>query len=160
MQSYDSKSIVSKTEAQALKELIFNRARQRAEALSNDTQNKYTDSFRNELMDIARKSFNTPENPFARKIEETKKTEVVKSQPQQQIGFKQKTSEENIKEIIKLKNEIARESIIHKEIAEVMDNNGSDFAKRKNFTGALDFLNAQAGIYMAGKNKTSFEAIA
>ena len=160
MQSYESKMIVSQSEVQALKELIFNRARQRAEALANDTKTQFTTSFRDEVMDIARKSFNTNNNPFAQKINQVQNQTNNKVEKQQTVGFKQKTSAENIKEIIKAKNQLINERAASQEISGIMDNAGSEYKNTQNFTGALSFLNAQAGIRLADRNKSSFEAIA
>ena len=160
MKNYDYKSIVSKAEAEALKEMIFNRVRQRAEALNEETQDKYTTSFREDLMDVARNSFNSPENPFSQRIErrQINNSETVTKQPE--IGFKQRTIPENIKDVIKQKNEIVNEALSHKEVTGVMDYAGADFKNTQQFVGALQFLNSQAGIYMANKNKASFETLA
>ena len=170
MQSYSYRGIVSKAETEALKELIFNRARQRAEALAKDTQEQYTSSFRDELMDIARNSFNAPNNPFTQKTEPVQQTESlpkinrehdnVKNNKLNDIGFKQKTNEESIKEIIKFKNDLAREAISQKEIAGVMNRASAGFENSQKFMGALDFLNSQAGIYMASQRKAKFDALA
>lgn len=166
MQNYGYTGIVSKAETEALKELIFNRARQRAEAIAKSTQEEYTSSFRNEIMDIARSSFNTPGNPFAQRIENQQpkehaveeKTSTGERKPY--VGFKQKTNEENIKRIIKSKNEMTSEAAAGREISGIMNSAGVEFADRKNFTGALEFLNSQASIYMASQKKAKFDAIA
>lgn len=158
MQSYESKMIVSQSEVLALKELIFNRARQRAEALADDTKTKYTASFRDEVMDIARKSFDTNNNPFAQN--QKKSTAINNVEKQESVGFKQKTSAENIKKIIKAKSELVNEKIANREISGIMDDAGAEHIRTRNFTGALDFLNTQAVIKLADKNKSSFEAIA
>lgn len=161
MQSYGYTGIVSKAETEALKELIFNRARQRAEALAKDAQTQYTSSFREELMDIARSSFNAPGNPFTEKNESVKNEPVVKGKEAAgAIGFKQKTNEENIKEIIKFRNENARQSAAQSEISGVMYQAGTEFENSQKFMGALEFLNSQAGIYMASQKKARFDTIA
>lgn len=160
MQTYNYNGIVSRGEAEALKELIFNRVRQRAEALAKDTQNQYTSSFKEEIMDIARASFNNPNNPFAIKTETKQNNDKGYQAEKAEIGFKQKTTEEKIQEIIKQKNESSNGQIIQSERLDLMKNAGIDFKTNQQFTGALEFLNAQAGIYMAGKHKTSFEALA
>ncbi len=160
MQNYNYNAIVSRNEAEALKEMIFNRIRQRAEAMAKDAQNNYTTSFKEEIMDIARSSVEVQRNPFNTQIKEQKTNNVHSSEQKQEVGFKQKVSENNIKEIIRQKNEIVRENAAQNEIAGVMNKAGEEFGNSKNFVGALKFLNAQAGVNMANKHKTSFEAIA
>lgn len=160
MQTYNYNGIVSGAEREALKEMIFNRVRQRSEALAKDAQNKYTSSFKEEIMDIARNSFNTPGNPFAVKDESAKPKEQPQAEKGTEIGFKQKASEEEIKEIIRQKNEASNGTIIQSERLDLMKNAGIDFKTNQQFMGALEFLNAQAGINMAGKKKTTFDTLA
>ena len=57
MSNYKYDSIVSKTEVEALKDMIFKRARERAEALNKTVQENYTSSVQKDVMDIARESF-------------------------------------------------------------------------------------------------------
>jgi len=161
MQNYNyNGAIVSKAETEALKEMIFNRARQRAAALAQETQNQYTSSFKDEIMDIARSSFNTPGNPFAQKVSEAGNKENNKTAKQSQIGFEQKQTDKEINQIIKSKNELAKEIVTQKEIARVMQRATTEFEQTKQFVGALNFLNAQAGINIAGRKKANFEIIA
>lgn len=160
MQNYDYRSIVPKAEADALKEMIFNRVRQRAEALNKETQDKYTTSFKEELMDIARNSFTSPGNPFTQKLERKQADVAEQVNKKPEVGFKQREISENIKEVIKQKNEVVNEVLSHSEVSSVMDYAGADFRTTQQFMGALEFLNAQAGIYMANKNKASFEVLA
>ena len=65
MNTYTSKSTVDRKEAEALKEMIFNRVRARAEAMNNEVQASYVDNVHNELMDSARVSFEATKNPFS-----------------------------------------------------------------------------------------------
>ena len=161
MQNYNySRSIVSPAEIEALREVIFERVRKRAESLAKDTQDKYTSSFKEELMDVARKSFDNPANPFMVITETEKPVESKLPEKQEEIGFKQKVTKENVKEIIKQKEDIVRQKIAQNEVASAMNIAGTDFENTQKLTGALQFLNAQAGIYMANKRKASFEALA
>ena len=157
MQSYTG--IVSRAETEALKEHIFNRARQRAEALAKDTQDSYTSSFRYEVMNIARESFNAPGNPFAQPTQKVNDI-PAKQETEEDIGFKQKLNEDSIKEIIKYKNDMVKASIAQKEISGVMNHANTEFVNSQKFMGALDFLNSQAGIYMASQNKAKFDTLA
>ena len=159
MQNYN-RAIVSKSETEALKEMIFNRARQRAAALAQETQNQYTSSFKDEIMDIARSSFNAPGNPFAQKIAETNTETNIKPKKQTQIGFEQKQTDKEINQIIKSKNDITKEIASQREISHVMQTAATEFENTKQFVGALNFLNAQAGINLADRRKARFEIIA
>ena len=161
MQNYNyNRAIVSKAETEALKEMIFNRARQRAEALAQETQNQYTSSFKDEIMDIARSSFNAPGNPFAQKIDQNKNKTSNTSEKQTQIGFEQKQTDKEINRIIKSKNDIRKELASQQEISQVMQTVSTEFENTKQFVGALNFLNAQARINLAGRGKANFEIIA
>ena len=155
MQNYNyNKAIVSKAETEALKEMIFKRARQRAEALAQETQKQYTSSFKDEIMDIARSSFDAPGNPFAQNKTETK------TEKHNNIGFKQKQTDKEIKKIIQSKNDITKELTSQEEITRVMKAAATEFENTKQFVGALNFLNAQAGINLADRRKARFEIIA
>ena len=57
MSSYNYDSIVSRNEAEALKEMIFKRARERADALDKEVKTSYTSDIQNDVMDLARDSF-------------------------------------------------------------------------------------------------------
>lgn len=161
MQNYNyNKAIVSNAETEALKEMIFNRARQRAAALAEETQNQYTSSFKDEIMDIARSSFGAPGNPFAQKAIKIHDENNNKHEKQTQIGFEQKQNEKDINKIIKSKSDLTKEIISQKEIAHVMQRAATEFEQTKQFVGALNFLNAQAGISLADSKKAKFEALA
>ena len=87
--SYKFDSIVNRNEAAALKEMIFKRAQERAQVMSEDTQS--------DVMDMARDSFVSKDNPFSKIIENTKpsvvepeKVQPAKVEPEQkneEIGF-------------------------------------------------------------------------
>ena len=66
--SYKFDSIVNRNEAAALKEMIFKRAQERAQVMSEDTQS--------DVMDMARDSFVSKDNPFSKIIENTKPSVV------------------------------------------------------------------------------------
>ena len=67
MSNYNLKSIVSNSEQEALKEMIFKRVRDRAQAMNDEVQNSYTKATQNEVMDLARESLTIKQNPFAEK---------------------------------------------------------------------------------------------
>lgn len=150
MSNYKFDSIVSRSEADALKEMIFKRARERAEALAEDINTSYTSSVKNELMDIARDSFVSSKNPFA--VKEEKKPEEPENK---EIGFPQRKIEE-----IKSQINYRTKDIAGKEVDSAMRDAGVDFRKKQSFIGALDFLNSQATIALINKRGKSFEALA
>ena len=81
MNSYKFESIVNRQEADALKEMIFKRARERADSIAKETQDTYTSAVKNDIMDLARDTFVSNKNPFS--------IEPVPAQPEEQaeVGF-------------------------------------------------------------------------
>ena len=61
--SYKFDSIVNKQEADALKEMIFRRVRERSNSMNEEVQT--------EVMDLARDSFVSNNNPFSQIVEKT-----------------------------------------------------------------------------------------
>ena len=66
--SYKFDSIVSKNEAAALKDMIFKRAQERAKSFNDDAQA--------DVMDMARDSFVSKDNPFSKIIENTNNVNI------------------------------------------------------------------------------------
>ena len=169
MSAYLHDSIVSAQESQALKEMIFNRARERAAALAGDVHETYTSSMQSEIMDIARDSFRATKNPFSINTAEQEivsEKEVVKVKPQQApqhyqegLGFSQKNVEA-IKSQINFRNKVVIEKVAQDTITENMNDAREDFIKKPSFIGALDFLNSQATISLVKSKGKSFDAIA
>jgi lysine/ornithine N-monooxygenase len=170
---YDS--IVSRAEAEALKEIIFKRAREHAESLTEESTVSYTTSVKNDVMDLARDSFvSTGRNPFAPKMvldevpnktvksESTAKTDNPVSEQDKatyEVGFRQKTAEE-IRAVVKNRSIETNQQIVASEVASGMDDARDSVSRRKSFMGALDFLNSQASIVLVQKHGKSFEALA
>ena len=149
-------SIVDKQEAEALKELIFKRARERAEAMANEVQTSYTSGMQNDVMELARNSFNSTKNPFSIEIKPEEKKEVVSTE---NIGFPQRKAENTKPQIIN-KNKISTEEITEATVLSTMNDARNELNKKSSFMGALIFLNSQGSIVlMSGKTK-GFEAIA
>ena len=148
-----SNSIVNRQEAMALKEMIFKRARERAEALDNDVKNSYTDDVQNDVMDLARESFNSPRNPFAQVAQKDETTQ------KNEIGFKQRSSEQ-IQKQLENSSKSANNEITRNTINNTMADAHANFAKKESFIGALNFLNAQASIALIKSGGKNFDAIA
>ena len=157
MSEYNYNYIVSRSETEALKEIIFKRARERAEALNKETQDQYTSSIQKDLMEIARDSFSaTSKNPFAPTgepaVQEQKNTE-----DNDNIGFKHR---ENIKREINNKSKIIKNNMAESEVTANMLQARNEFTNRKGFMGALNFLNAQASLSLVNSKTKGFDAVA
>lgn len=155
--SYNYDSIVSKNEADALKEMIFKRARERAAALNEETQSSYTTSFKNEIMDIARQSFVAERNPFS--VQEKPKAEEKEDNTPEKVKLA-KQHAEGIKTKINSLNKAADENIANDSVRESMNDARESLKKNTGFMGALDFLNSQATISLVYKKGSKFNAVA
>lgn len=162
MTNISGRTVVSTQEANALKEMIFKRARERAEALNNDTQSSYTQSAQLDVMNLARDSFVANKNPFSLKVDNNTKAEETSGENdsrEQEIGFARREVKE-IKDQISSKNETIRNLITDKEREMIMANAKSAFTQNKQFVGALEFLNSQATLNLVQKKSQNFEALA
>ena len=163
--SYQLNSYVNRQEVEALKDMIFKRARERANVMTSDVKA--------EVMDIARESFVSKNNPFSHiltkaqevktnseiqkddKIEETNTTALHEfvdkvEDANNQIGFPQKnlfasgTAGANQGRIIK-------EQLITTQIQNNMIEARQELSNKKSFMGALEFLNSQAAVSLMNK---------
>ncbi len=160
MSSYINKSIVSNSEAAALKEMIFKRARERAESLDKEVKASYTGDVQNDVMNIARDSFVANKNPFSMIAEPEKKAEPVnETRIEEGLGFQQHKIDE-IKSRIVYRNKEINEGTSRQAIEATMQDARKDFQKKDSFIGALNFLNAQASIALINSDGKSFNAIA
>ena len=153
--NYKFDSIVSRSEANALKEMIFQRVRERSEAISEDVQV--------DVMNSARESFVSNNNPFSQIIssqqEKTEQTvdtvEINENKETQDIGFPQKSLNPQA---------ISQERVKREEIATVayqatMSEARQSLSNKKSFMGALDFLNSQAAVSLMRTKQDRFEVI-
>ena len=163
--SYQFDSIVNRSEANALKEMIFNRAREKNQGMQESVQS--------DIMDLAREAFVSKNNPFSQILQENKpeadtveintpavkaeavsETESIKETPE--IGFAQKQFAPRA---------IAQNRVINNEIsASTIYNNMTEaregLTRKRGFMGALEFLNTQAAVSLARVNRTDrFEMI-
>ncbi len=168
MAGYNYNSIVSRHEAEALKEMIFKRARERAEVLANDVQEEYTTSAQNDVMEIARNSFVSSKNPFSF-TNELKNTEskIVDNSEQgsdnkqgEEIGFPPRKPENGSQVHAEYKIKTSGDEIIKSTIEANMNEARNALSTKQSFMGALNFLNAQATVALIKKNGKSFEALA
>ena len=97
-------NIVNRAEQDALKEMIFRRAKERAEALTNDVQETYTSNMKHDIMDLARETIRPERNPFAQQLEVQKAPEAEKIvekpiEKDENIGFAPRKNNEIINRI-------------------------------------------------------------
>ena len=159
MNAYNYDSIVSRAEADALKEMIFKRARERAEALDSEVKSSYTSNMQSDIMDLARESFVASKNPFSMEDVKTEETAVKLTEEKKEIGFPERKIEE-IKSNIVYRNKAVNEQAVNSVRDANMAEARADFNKKKSFMGALNFLNSQASIALIKAGGKSFEAIA
>lgn len=168
--NYHYNYIVSKNEVNDLKELIFKRAQERADAMAKDAQNSYMDSFKNDLMDIARNSLTDKKNPFYIEKTTTETTNIAKSETKPEtkseitqsvdnVGFKN-SNVADIKQHIENKDRLVKESFSKNEISQNMRSARHDIENKRTFTGALEFLNSQASIVLIKSKSPTFNALA
>lgn len=158
--------IVSQSEVAALKEMIFKRASERAQALTDEVQSSYTSSIQLDVMDLARDSFVSSKNPFSQNVEQENKNSTIKSETKMETKSETpeieiaKRSIKEIKSHIYHGNMRVNSNIANKEVESTMDEARADFGKKTTFMGALDFLNSQASIALVQKRNSKFEAFA
>ena len=164
--SYNFNSYVNRQEAESLKEMIFNRVRERSKDISDDIQS--------DVMDLARNSFETNKtNPFAQfmqpnstenvdKLEFSPPVENAKSIEEQdnneqheEIGFPVKQIREQIFNKNKLINEQMTASVVQNNMMETR----AALGNKATFMGALNFLNSQAAISLIKTRADRFEMI-
>ena len=149
--NYQLGSFVNKSEAEALKDLIFKRAKERSKAMSEDIHA--------DIMNIARESFVNNKNPFSQALPETKE-EIIQAE---NMPEKEKTSsiheyveeaEEQAEEIgFPLRNLVQRAAnqnmmiknqITSAQVQNTMIEAHQELSNKKSFMGALAFLNSHA----------------
>ncbi len=154
-------SLVSNKEAEALKEMIFKRATERAQSIEADINQSYTTSAQNDIMDLARNSFIATKNPFSI-IESPEKKEEAKKQAEKEeegIGFPQRR-ENQVKNRIEEKSKEENEKYSERLVLDAMIDARVDLSKKTSFMGALNFLNSQASIALINQRYRRFEATA
>ena len=151
--SYKFNSIVNRQEADALKEMIFKRAREKAENLNISEQT--------EVMELARDSFVSKNNPFSAIVEQTNNTNsnqniersATKTTLQDsEIGFPLKKRENKIQASRQVE-------IVKTEIENNMLEARASLNNKQSFMGALNFLNSQAAVSLIRTRADKFEMI-
>lgn len=174
--NYQLNSYVNRKEAEALKEMIFRRARERAQSMTSDVQA--------DVMNIARDSFVSNNNPFSQLInippvetqtkEETKSEKQVEEKSAKETAFhkfvneiEEKSENENVgfpqKNLFTgatTQNKIIKEQISASQIQNNMIEARQGLTNKKSFMGALEFLNSQAAVSLFRTEKGEFRALA
>ena len=161
--SYKFDSIVNRQEANALKEMIFNRAKERAQSMSESVQQ--------DVMELARDSFVSKNNPFSailgsqaeKQIESDKELVSKASSDSQTVSSVNNNQTEETPEFGFTQKQFAPRAVaknreinyqistsaIYNNMAEAREG----LTRKKGFMGALDFLNAQAAVSLARVNR-------
>lgn len=149
--SYALNSFVNRNEAEALKEMIFRRVRERSESVSEDVQN--------DVMDMARESFVSKDNPFSKIVTdngvETENSKTVHAEETAEIGFPQRELKSRAVE----HSRVLAEQISVKAIQDNMSEARAELSNKKSFMGALNFLNAQAAVSLMKTRADKFEML-
>ena len=164
MNNYRFNSIVSNSEQEALKEMIFKRAKERAQAITDDIQTEYASNIQNNVMELARDSFVASKNPFSQLVETPDKTNEVTEKDEEEnkeieIGFA-KRQVNDLKTQISNNNKVQSADIASKEVQDAMMSARTELYKKPSFMGALNFLNSQATIALVKNKGQTFEAMA
>ena len=152
--SYKFDSIVNKREADALKEMIFRRVRERSTSMNEEVQA--------DVMDMARDSFVSNNNPFSQIVEKTNvqpdsspKELVQNSVDKENIGFAMPQKQPKTLSQSRLINEQVADAQIKNNMREAR----AGLSTNKGFIGALNFLNSQAAISLIKTRSDKFEMI-
>jgi len=157
--SYKFDTFVNRNEADALKEMIFKRARERAASMSEEIQS--------DVMDMARTSFVSTNNPFSKIIEKSapaaaveptvsKEEETVQTDSEKEIGFPQRAAGTRIA----AQSRLIDEQIAGAAVQNTMMEARAGLSSKSSFMGALNFLNSQAAISLIKTRADKFEIIA
>lgn len=160
--NYKFDSIVSKQDQTALKNIIFNRAKEHSKSMTDDVQSN--------VMDLARESFVSQNNPFSQIAEYQQQANSVteevsisnniekaaQQEPAEGIGFPQKELKARAVE----QSRIVQEQITSYTVKSTMAEAREKLSNKKSFMGALNFLNSQAAVSLMRTNTENFEVIA
>lgn len=147
--AYKFDTFVNRQEADALKEMIFRRVRERAEVMSEEVQT--------DVMDMARSSFVSDNNPFSKIINKPVNEESsVQEAEKQEIGFPQKESGQRLAS----QSRLIKEQIESAAVASTMQEARVGLSNKSGFMGALNFLNSQAALSLIKTRADKFEMLA
>ena len=141
--------IVDSQEANALKAMILKRAQEKAQT--------YTDDVQSDIMDIARESFVSKDNPFSQIASQGEPPVKAEAASETGIGFPQREAKlPQISRQSKTVNEQIASSAIKNNMLEARNT----LSNKQSFMGALNFLNTQAAVSLIRTRADKFEIIA
>ena len=151
-------TIVNQNEVNALREMIFARVQERNASM--------VDLEQEQIMDLARNSFVSENNPFSAIIKQTEQqvNPVAQSNADsieqnsiqsEEIGFPVKHMVPQASN----QNRIISEQITAAAINNTMQDAREGLANKKSFMGALNFLNSQAAISLIKTRADKFEMV-
>ena len=149
-------TIVNKSESEALKDMIFKRAQERAKSYSDDVQS--------DVMDLARESFSGKGNPFSFITEQQAAVpqdtfeKQGATEEKVQIGFPQKTL--NKPSVMAAQSANVAAETASMAVQSTMLEAREGLSRNKGFMGALNFLNSQAAISLVRTRADRFEVVA
>jgi len=156
----DIKPTIDRKETASIKDAIFKRAREKANSLTQEKNEGYTSQVQNDVMDVARESFQaTSKNPFNQFLEnvglQNRITDAVDEVQASQVS--QPTAEQAVKQTPEIPERQVKhniESVSNNNYVkgvqdEVMASAGKKYRLETNLTMTLNFLNTQAAIQMA-----------
>ena len=146
-------SFVSNSEVNALKEMIFNRVRERSQNMSEDVQT--------DVMDIARESFVSKNNPFSQIMQNAAEAAAVKeaeikAKETEEIGFPQRQLKARAVE----QGRVVQDNLTASTVQNNMNEARVSLSNKTSFMGALNFLNSQAAVSMHRTPSGKFSALA
>lgn len=147
--SYKFDTFVNKQEADALKEMIFKRARERSETMSEEVQT--------DVMDMARNSFVSDNNPFSKIVNKpvVQEEPAVQKSEEREIGFPQREGGQRIAG----QSRLIKEQIVASTVQSTMQEARAGLSNKSSFMGALNFLNSQAAVSLIRTRADKFDII-
>ena len=161
--NYQFNSYVNRREAESLKQMIFQRARERAQSMTSDVQA--------DVMSIARESFVSNNNPFSQIVtqsqEEAKTQETVQPTEQKTTALHEyvEAAEEKVQEVgfpqkpmvsqAANQNQMIQEQVSARQVQDTMREARAGLTNKSSFMGALSFLNSQAAVSLLNKRAGS-----
>ena len=158
--NYKFDSIVNKQEAEALKDMIFKRVRERSQAMTDDVQA--------DVMSLARESFvKSNNNPFAQFIdgeENSKPAQTPAAKTTEStgthdmpdgIGFPQRELKARAQE----QERMVKDEISTIALRSTMNEARESLSNKRNFLEALNFLNTQGSVSLMRTRSDRFEVM-
>ena len=133
----------NREEYNTLKEAIFKRAREKAEALNTELKSSYTSDIKNDVMESARMSVRN--NPFINLFEDEEETPVLEVKPLPKQEIKHSRDFHPVKQRrlnSKLNNELYSAAVRDTAMREASES----LRQNQNIMQCLTFLNTQAAI--------------